>query len=262
MSERVIAALVVVGLLVIGGLTLQSYRGPAERPAVATAPVAETTKPAVRFPVPAVEAGAPLPVLGDSDAHAASLLARLLGSERLRTLFVSEHLVRRFVATVDALPRARIAPQVIPVAPPGGGFATATDAHGKMTIDAKNHLRYRPYVMLAEAADTDALVAAYRSLYPLLQDAYEELGYPDRYFNDRVVEAIDDLLAAPEVRDPLLVQPETLHQFADPDLERRSAGQKILIRMGPENAARVKARLRALRAELTSGAPVSASASP
>ncbi|HYL23657.1 MAG TPA: DUF3014 domain-containing protein [Burkholderiales bacterium] len=41
-----------------------------------------------------------------------------------------------------------------------------------------------------------------------------------------------------------------LYEFADPDLETRSAGQKILLRMGPENAARVKAKLWEIRREL------------
>jgi len=56
------------------------------------------------------------------------------------------------------------------------------------------------------------------------------------------MEAIDDLLATPELDAPVkLLRPRVLYEFADPDLETRSAGQKILLRMGPENAARVKA---------------------
>ena len=102
-----------------------------------------------------------------------------------------------------------------------------------------------------EAVEAKRLVAAYAHYYPLFQVAYQELGYPNRYFNDRLVEAIDDLLAAPDVAAPRLVQPKVLYQFADADLEARSAGQKMMIRMGPGNAARVKAKLRAIRLELT-----------
>ena len=47
-----------------------------------------------------------------------------------------------------------------------------------------------------------------------------------------------------------LVQPKALYQFADPELEKLSAGQKIMIRMGPANAAKVKAKLRQIRSEL------------
>jgi Protein of unknown function (DUF3014) len=47
------------------------------------------------------------------------------------------------------------------------------------------------------------------------------------------------------------VQPKVLYQFADPELESRSAGQKILMRMGPVNESRVKAKLRDIRKALT-----------
>lgn len=79
-----------------------------------------------------------------------------------------------------------------------------------------------------------------------------DLGYPKAYFNDRLIEVIDHLLAAPEVpAQTKLVQPKVFYQFADPDLETRSAGQKILMRIGNENAARIKAKLREIRSELT-----------
>ena len=76
-------------------------------------------------------------------------------------------------------------------------------------------------------------------------------GFPGKYFNDRLMEAIDDLLATPELDAPAkLLRPRVLYEFADPDLETRSAGQKILLRMGPENAARLKAKLWEIRREL------------
>ena len=56
------------------------------------------------------------------------------------------------------------------------------------------------------------------------------------------------LLATPEVQGPIeLTQPRVFYEFADPELEALSSGQKTLIRMGPENAAVVKAKLREVR---------------
>jgi len=43
--------------------------------------------------------------------------------------------------------------------------------------------------------------------------------------------------------------------FADPALESLPAGQKLLIRMGPDNAAAVKVKLKELRAIITTSAP-------
>jgi len=41
------------------------------------------------------------------------------------------------------------------------------------------------------------------------------------------------------------------YTFADPELEQLSAGQKLMIRIGQDNASRVKKWLQQLRAELT-----------
>jgi len=120
-----------------------------------------------------------------------------------------------------------------------------------IAIRPANFARYAPYVRMLEAVDSHALVQTYVRAYPLFQRAYEELGYPGKYFNDRLMEAIDDMLAAPETDEPIkLVQPRVLYRFADPGLETRSAGQKILLRMGKGNALRVKAKLREIRGEL------------
>ena len=74
---------------------------------------------------------------------------------------------------------------------------------------------------------------------------------PDGYFNDRLVEVIDHLLATPEVAGPIkLTQPGVFYQYADPSIEERSAGQKAMIRLGSQNAAIVKEKLRALRKEV------------
>ena len=81
-------------------------------------------------------------------------------------------------------------------------------------------------------------------------------GIRRKYFNDRLIEVIDHLLATPDVKDPVaLTQPNVQFEYADPKLESRSAGQKVLMRMGSANAAAVKAKLRALRARLVEQKP-------
>jgi hypothetical protein len=106
------------------------------------------------------------------------------------------------------------------------------------------------------ATDPKALAAVYFRLYPLFQQAYENLGYPGKYFNDRMVQAIDSLLATPDVQGPVeLVRPKVFYQFADPKLEALPAGQKVLIRMGPQNASIIKAKLQQLLAAITAQPP-------
>jgi hypothetical protein len=147
------------------------------------------------------------------------------------------------------------------VSQPPGRFTT-TEQGGRTVVAAENDARYAPWVRLFESADVPRLVALYRSSYPLFQQAYEELGYPGRHFNDRVVEVIDHLLAAPEPEPPIVVESVTVrgpmqltrpwvHQvFADPQLESLSAGQKIMVRVGLDNERRLKAQLRRFREAL------------
>ena len=112
-------------------------------------------------------------------------------------------------------------------------------------------VRYAPLVKIVQTSDSKQLAAMYKRYYPLFQEAYVNLGYPEGYFNDRLIEVIDHLLATPDVSGPIrLTQPSVHYQFADPSLEERSAGQKTLIRMGPANAAAIKAKLRELRKEI------------
>ena len=201
--------------------------------------------------MPAAAESAPLPAIGDSDAPLQDLMASIFAGAPLDRIFHLEQIVPRFVATIDNLPRQTVALSRMSVNPIGGSLETS-QADGRMLLRADNAQRYSTYVRVMEQADTGKLVAAYVRYYPLFQKAYEDLGYPHGYFNDRLVEVIDHLLATPDVPAPIaLAQPKVLYEFADPALEQRSAGQKILMRMGPVNEAHVKAKLRAIRNGVT-----------
>jgi hypothetical protein len=90
----------------------------------------------------------------------------------------------------------------------------------------------------------------------LFQHVYQDLGYPNGYFNDRLVQVIDSLLATPQPAGPIeLTRPNVMYVYADPALEARPAGQKLLLRMGPENAAVIKAKLKELRTIVTAAPP-------
>lgn len=223
----------------------------AETPTVAAAP--PVSVPAVQNPVPSQGAQAPqaLPTLDGSDAPLHAALAGLGGAQGLDALLRPEMLVRHLVVTVDNLPRKRVAVELRPVRPVPGHFGATGDEQSS-TLDPANYDRYAPYVKLVQQIDLQQFAALYFHFYPLFQQAYQNLGYPNGYFNDRLVAAIDDLLAAPDLQGPVaLVRPNVMYLYADPKLEDLSAGQKVLLRIGPDNAAIVKARLRELRALVT-----------
>lgn len=226
---------------------------PVEAQPVAPAPAA----PPIRYPIaaPPDDIGEPLPLLEQSDAGALAALQELLGSDALTALLEPEHLVARIVATVDNLPRRAVAVRMLPTKPVSGAFL-ALDLGGDIVIAPQNAARYANHVRVMEALDTRRLVALYVRWYPLFQQAYRELGYPDGHFNDRLVEVIDHLLAAPEAPEPIAVtRPKVLYEYVDPALEARSAGERLLLRIGSANAARVKAKLGEIRAALVAQPP-------
>lgn len=207
-----------------------------------------------------------LPALADADARVRSALAELLGSKNVAAFLQIDGFVRRFVATVDNLPREHAPVQVWPARPTGGAFALSGEGD-RRTVDPGNAARYTPFVHFAESVDAKQAAALYARLYPLFQQAYEELGYPGKYFNDRLVAVIDHLLAAPEPQGPVAIRvvevkgevpsekPWVRYEYADPKLESLSAGQKLMVRVGLDNERRLKARLRELRAQVATARP-------
>ena len=89
---------------------------------------------------------------------------------------------------------------------------------------------------------------------------------PGQYFNDRLVEVIDLLLATPDLELPPQVhlpaingpvrpeRPWVLYEFDDPSLASLAAGQKMMLRLGPANQRRLKARLAEFRRLVATGA--------
>jgi len=234
-----------------------SVRSPAEAEPAADASKAEEAGGSEAESAPEAESEPePLPSLADSDGPLRNSLHDVIASKRFEDLFIPESLVRHFVVTIDNMTRAKLPQKFSFTRPPPDTFKVEEIEDGRYRIDPENYERYRPYVVLVETVNPDRLVSIYIRYYPLFQQAYEELGYPDRYFNDRLIEVIDHLLAAPEPTRPIeLVRPKVFYEFADDRLEALSAGQKLLIRIGPENAARVKAVLREYRAKLTGVEP-------
>lgn len=226
----------------------------AEPVATSPAPTAVVTpalpEPSLPPPV-AAPAAEPLPALADSDDEVLAAIATLTGSDTTRVWLYPEHVIERIVATVDALPRQKLAQRVWPLKPVAGEFIVV-DGEQARAIAAENAARYVPYVRAFDALDSTATIAAYRRWYPLLQRAYRQLGYPDAQFNDRLLQVIDHLLVAPTPPDPIAVQFNgVLYEFVDPALQSASVGHKLMLRMGADNARIVKRKLKRLRVLLT-----------
>jgi len=252
---------------------LQERTGPpnpsAASAASAPAPVivqspAASAPPVIQYPMlaeapPAPAGSAPMakapPTFEES-------LVEALGEKAVLQWLNVDALAHRVVVTVDNLTRPHAPARYWPVHPTPGRFTTVPGAEAD-AIAPENAKRYVPFVAWVESLDSKRVVALYRRHYGLFQTAYENLGYPGRYFNDRLIEVIDHLLATPVPAEPIAVRmarvkgpieparPWVLNEFANEADEERSAGQKWLMRIGNDNAKRLQIKLRELRAELT-----------
>jgi len=248
-----VAAAVVIVIAGGGIYYYRTHKSPA--PPVAQGPLpapAPEPEAAIRHPIPAQEGDETVapPPLEDSDVPVRTALLGVFGDKPISAFLVPKDVIRHIVVTVDNLPRKKVAVELRPVKPTPGKTATG-GPEDALILGPQNYERYAPFVQAVRAADSKQLARVYFHFYPLFQQAYENLGYPSQYFNDRLVAVIDDMLKAPDVQGPIeLVQPRVFYAYKDRDLEARSAGQKLLIRMGPANAAVIKAKLRELRSAI------------
>ena len=235
---------------------------PVEAPGMAEAPGVENPIEALAPDAPGEETdqeSAALPALADADSYVNERLAELFSRKDLLTYLQLDGFVRKSVATVDNLARAQAASRLWPVNPTSERFSTRVGDGGVETIHPANSQRYAPMVRLIESVDSAKAVAVYRSLYPLFQQAYEDLGFPNGYFNDRLVQVLDHLISTPVPDQPPAValvevkgsvpslRPWVRYEYVDADLEAQSAGRKILMRIGADNQRRLQAKLKDLR---------------
>lgn len=188
--------------------------------------------------------------VSDDDKIVQSDLETLFGAALHDWLF-PERIIKRIVATVDSLDGDPVPLRVRPLRYVEGLLLVDTAPDGSLTLSPDNAKRYAPYVEAFSHADAKAVADFYFRYQSAFQKAHEDLGYQGQSFNAQLLKTIDHILATPEVAPPIkLVRPHVLYEFDDSHLERLSSGQKIMVRMGKQNAAAVKAKLREIRAAL------------
>lgn len=262
-AAPIVAALLVVAVAAGGWFLWSRYGQPGGKMAVAPAPVAGVAPPEQEA-APAAEPPTLVPAAAEQPLEAdgiAAALTQLLGREAVLKFLETTDFPRRFVATLDSLGREHAPPSAWPVQPTPGRFLAAGDGDAT-SVAAGNDLRYAPFVAFVDSVDAARAVDLYRRMYPVLEQAYRDLGFPGRAFNARVFEVIDLLLATPEPAQPPKVtltevkgpiaapRPWTRYEYQDAGYQRLAAGQKMLLRMGADNRKVLKAKLRQLRQAL------------
>lgn len=218
----------------------------------APSPTPDIPQPAPQPETPAAE---PLPAeppasLETSDEELRQRLDPAEDAQLLQSTLSADNLIERVTAAVDNLSRGIVIYKLLPVAPPKGKFAV-TGSEDQLTIDPVSYRRYDDYARQIESMDTRQLVATFHRFRPLLETAYAGLGYEAADFDNALIRALDNIIDTPRLDGPIAVRKSAAnYKFVDPELERKTALQKQLLRMGPDNTVRLQTQARALRQAL------------
>ncbi len=257
-------------LAVIGGLVFYWFQSEEKKsgpsvvsvPAIAVPamqPDLPTTPDIPQQPEPvAVLAGADNTVLAaetsvdqielmDGDSMLRQELAATGTDSIMSKLMSNEHPINVSAAFIDGLGRGVILKKLLPGDPPKQTFSVVEEDE-VIYISPSSYQRYDSYTDTLTALDSRRLVSTFHALRPMYEQAFQYLGLDPGDFDNTIIRALDQVLATPEITEPIALQPKSVvYVFADPALENLPAVQKQLLRMGPDNISRIKQQARALR---------------
>ena len=234
-----------VAAVAIGGVFLlkRSHKAPVPPP------VEETPAPA---PAPAPPAPAPappptpvvLPTLEKSDDFIRDRAAGASSNTNLADWLKSDDLIRRLTAAAEVMASGKIPRDSLGFLAPKKKFAVVKNG-GKIFVDPKTYARYDALGGAVESINASAAAKLFTDVKPLLQQACQELGKRSCDVQGAVVGDIKSLLQVPQVDGMLRLRMKIVTwEMTDSKLEQLTAAQKVVVRMGPKNAAKVQAKLR------------------
>ncbi len=218
---------------------------PAEEPEpVIEIPAQPEVEPVPEPPAESDEPEVVLPSLNDSDGFVRERLQALRDSAVLLGLIADDQLIRKFVVFVENISRHEFPQTDLPYRPLGVEMPVRELDQNLFRMEEDAYTRFDGFIDTMTAVDTEQAYALYRLLRPLFQQAYAEIGYRGRDFDDALRQAINNVLQATDVEGPFqLVKPSVMYLFADSELENADAVHKQLIRIGPRNSTRLMAKL-------------------
>lgn len=196
-----------------------------------------------------------LPLLGDSDSFVVLEAGRFSSGPVVDQVWRTDEVVRKLAHLLTNIATGEVSTRHFEFLNPAGELRVKPLGPNRYVLDPQNYSRYDFFVQAVKEVDPAAMVQMFVLLKPLLLEAYGELGYNESDFDSVVISALGELVRVPEVNAPIeLVRPSVIFQYADPALEQLTSVQKQLIRMGPQNAAIVQAKLVQV-AQLLAGTP-------
>jgi hypothetical protein len=194
----------------------------------------------------------PMPApLDISDGTVKTKLLQLSDYEEFARLLIDEALLQRFVIMTSNLADEELAANHQVLRPPEKPFRTYQQAD-KEWIDPASYKRYTPYIDVLESIEIDSLLGLYAEYKSAIDNIFAEISDPDDQFDDKLMDTIDLLLDTPAVPVPVEVYTDSvMYGYKARQLESLAAPQKQLLRTGPENMRRIKAKLREIKQALS-----------
>ena len=277
MSERsrifLIGGLIVFGVAIFGFILMQQNHKPEPDKLIAPPIVISTPTPtpsptpeAVVFvepePTPTPEPTVrDVATLNTSDEVLKVDLNTYFPQSRLLALLTPDEILRKAVRATHGLSEGYIVKEFRPVQSPKGVLSaqdlneTGEAGERYYQLLGSNAKRYAPFFEVLNKISPEQAAQLYRYYYPLLQDAYDELGIPDKRFIDVTRNAIKHFLKGmPEAYwgETKLVRTSVMYQFANPAIEAENGVTKLRLRIGRENDAQLRAWLKRFLKALSS----------
>jgi len=198
-----------------------------------------------------------LPKLNDSDAVVKTKVSELDGGTRLLAFMVDDELIRKGVRAAHSLSEGWVVKEYRPVSSPNGKYiVTDTGKYDEQQqkiyqTASSNYERYKTHIDVLTNFPPEHAASLYRYFYPLMQQAYEELGLRKGEFHSVMLTALDNTVSAPVFpQDQSLRQPSVMYVYADKSVENLSSLEKLKLRIGAENLEELSAWVRKFRQEI------------
>jgi hypothetical protein len=242
---HVLAAAFLIAAVAVGGYFVFRNRA-ATAPESAPTPgssASESTPPTAPLgaEVPPID----LPPLDESDDVVRGLVKELSSHPTVAAWLATDNLIRSFTVVVTNIAAGEPATARVQALRPRTRFQVEERGED-LFVDPRSYARYLPLATATTSVDPEGAARLYTMLKPRIDEAFGELGLPDRTFDQTLERAIVVLLRTPLPQGRIAVEPNgpVLYRFADPALEKLTPAQKVLIRLGPDNQRAVQTSLR------------------
>jgi hypothetical protein len=191
-----------------------------------------------------------LPTLSESDAALRRMVGRMTSHPEFIRWALSENLIRRFVAAVE-----NVANGVSPVShmeqiQVEGNFEVF-QIGDHFFINPQSYTRYNGIVGAIDSIDAKGAARLYFSFKPLLDEVYQDLGYPGGDFTDLLHRSMSRLVSTPVITGQVQLKPKLMsYEFANDEVENLQVAQKHLLRAGPDNQRVILAKIREIAREI------------